>query len=317
MILSAIDIGTNTFRLLIAAVSPGQWDESIAFREIHSERIITRLGEGLSKDRLLKKEAMERGIDALRQFSKLITEHRSEKVLAVATSALRNARNSAEFIMSAKDSTGIEIEIISGEKEAELTASGMLIDINRPGSCLMVDIGGGSTELIFTGTNTRQTLQSLDLGVVSLAEKYMKSDPPSNTDLELLRQEISDKIETVRELFKNMITPETLFMGTAGTITALAASIQRLAKYDPDKIHKYKMNIGHIKDIFTNISGITTVERNKFLRFEPSRLDIIVPGTLILLKLMSVFRFNEIVVSNNGLREGILAELYTHGHKSH
>ena len=310
MILAAIDIGTNTFRLLIAEVSPGQWKDSILFREIHSERIITRLGEGLSENFLLNKESMERGIEALRQFSKLIDKHKSEKVLAVATGALRKARNSAEFIMSAKDSAGIKIEIISGEKEAELTAAGMVMDIERPGSCLMVDIGGGSTELIFTGANASLTLQSLDLGVVYLAEKLMKSDPPSKTDLALLGKEISNSLETVQEDFMRMITPETLFMGTAGTITALAAAVQHLEKYDHEKIHKYTMHIADIKKIYTEMSAITATERSKFLPFEPSRLDIIVPGTLILLRLMSNFKLNEILVSNYGLREGILAELY-------
>jgi len=317
MTYAVIDIGTNTFRLLIAAVRPGQSEESISFREIHSERIITRLGEGLSEDSLLNKEAMERGIDALRQFSKLIDEYKAEKVLAIATSALRNAKNSTEFIARAKDAAGIKIEIITGEKEAELTAAGMVIDINSPGSCLMVDIGGGSTELIFAGANTPLTAQSLELGVVYLAEKYMKSDPPSGSDLELLRKDISDKLETVRELYTNLITPKTLFMGTAGTITALAAALQRLEKYDHDRVHNFRMNITDIKDIYSKMTNMTTAERSKFLPFEPSRLDIIVPGTLILLTLLSIFGFNEITVSNYGLREGILAELYTHGHKSH
>ena len=317
MILAAIDIGTNTFRLLIADVRPGQRAESIIFQEIHSERIITRLGEGLSEDGLLKKEALERGINALMQFSGLIAENKAEKVLAIATSALRNAGNNDEFIKSIKDSTGIDIEVVTGEKEAAMTAAGMLIDIEPPASSLMLDIGGGSTELIFTGTNAPLTVQSLDLGVVYLAEKHIKNDPPSNTDLELLENEISDKLENVREFFTSIITPETILMGTAGTITALAAALQRLEKYDHDKIHKFRINITDVKAIYSEMTNMSTAERSKFLPFEPSRLDIIVPGTLILLRLMSIFGFKEILVSNYGLREGILAELYTHGYKSH
>jgi exopolyphosphatase/guanosine-5'-triphosphate,3'-diphosphate pyrophosphatase len=310
MTYAAIDIGTNTFRLLIADIRPGQGKDNISFREIRSERIITRLGNGLSEDGLLKKDALERGIDALRQFRKLIDEENCEKVLAVATSALRNAGNSAEFITSAKESSGIEIEIITGKAEAELTAAGMLIDIDRPGSCLMVDIGGGSTELIFKGETVTPAVRTLDLGVVYLAEKYMKSDPPSENDLEMLGKEISDKLETVREFFTSLITPETILMGTAGTITALAAALQQLEKYNHDRVHNFRMNITDLNGICSEMTEMTTAERSKFLPFEPSRLDIIVPGTLILLTLMSIFRFNEIVVSNYGLREGILAELY-------
>lgn len=310
IILAAIDIGTNTFRLLIADVRPGQGGKSISFREIHSERIITRLGEGLSEDGLLKIEAQKRGIETLKQFSWLIAKHKAEKVLAIATSALRNARNSAEFITNAENSTGIKIEIITGKKEAELTAAGMLIDIGRLGPCLMVDIGGGSTELIFTGDNVTPAVRTLDLGVVYLAEKYMKNDPPSGNDLEMLGNEISNRLETVRDLFADLMTADTLFMGTAGTITALAAAMQRIEKYDHKRIHKYTMNIADIKEIYAEMSVITTAARSKFLPFEPSRLDIVVPGTLILLKLMSIFGFNKILVSNYGLREGILVELF-------
>ena len=317
MTYAVIDIGTNTFRLLIADVGPGQGGTGISFREIHSERIITRLGEGLSEDGLLKKEASARGIDALERFSRLINEHKAEKVLAIATSALRNAGNSAEFIKNVKDSSGIEIEIITGEKEAGLTAAGMLIDMEAPASALMLDIGGGSTELIFTGDNVTPAVRTIDLGAVYLAERYMKSDPPSAADLELLGNEISERLESVRGFFTKMITPGTILMGTAGTITALAAALQRLEKYDHEKIHKYTMNIADIKKIYAEMSVITTSERTGFLPFESSRLDIIVPGTLILLRLMTILGFDEIVVSDYGLREGILAELYTHGHKSH
>jgi exopolyphosphatase/guanosine-5'-triphosphate,3'-diphosphate pyrophosphatase len=310
MTYAAIDIGTNTFRLLIAEVRPGQGKENFVFREIHSERIITRLGEGLSENGQLQEDASKRGIDALRQFSRLIAEHKAAKTLAVATSALRNARNSSEFIKSAKDSAGIKIEIISGEKEAALTAAGMLVDIEPPSSSLMLDIGGGSTEMIFSGANTPLRSESLDLGVVYLAEKHMKSDPPSSTDLEQLGKDISDKLETVRELFTDLITRDTILMGTAGTITALAAALQQLEKYDHDRVHHFRMNVTDIKSIYSEMTQMTTAERSKILPFEPSRLDIIVPGTLILLRLMSIFRFNEIVVSNYGLREGILADLY-------
>jgi exopolyphosphatase/guanosine-5'-triphosphate,3'-diphosphate pyrophosphatase len=311
MTYAAIDIGTNTFRLLIAEVRPRQGKENFAFREIHSERIITRLGEGLSEDGLLQEDAHERGIDALRLFSRLITEYKAERTLAIATSALRNARNSSEFIKSAKDSAGIEIEIISGEKEASLTAAGMLMDIETPSSSLMLDIGGGSTEMIFTGVNIPLKSLSLDLGVVYLAEKHMKSDPPLSTDLEQLGKDISDKLESVQRLFEDLITPDTILMGTAGTITALAAALQQLKKYDHDRVHHFRMNVTDIKNIYSEMTQMSTAERSNFLPFEPSRLDIIVPGTLILLRLMSIFRFNEIVVSNYGLREGILAELYT------
>lgn len=309
MTYAAIDIGTNTFRLLIADVSEKKDNRQISFREMHSERVITRLGEGVSRNGLLKKKAIERGIRALEQFRRLIDEHRAEKVLAIATSALRKAGNSGEFITRVKDNTGIEIEVINGEKEAELTAAGMLIGMEKPASSLMIDIGGGSTELIFSGSDVPMKIQSLDLGVVYLAEKYMKNDPPSENDLEMLGMEITDKLESISNIFRPLITPETLLMGTAGTITALAAALQQLGRYEHDKVHRYRMKLPEIQRIYSVMTNITAAERSKLLPFEPSRLDIIVPGTLILLKLMPGFGFAEMLVSNYGLREGILAEI--------
>ncbi|GBE03634.1 MAG TPA: Ppx/GppA family phosphatase [Nitrospirae bacterium] len=310
MTYAAIDIGTNTFRLLIAEVRPGQDKNIISFDEICSKRIITRLGEDISENGLLNTEVQERGIKALKEFADLIAEHKTEKVLAIATSALRKAKNSLEFINKVKDLTDLEIKIITGEKEAWLTAAGMAIDINRPGPCLMLDIGGGSTELIFTGDNAAPAVLSLDLGVVYLTDKYMKSDPPSDADLKLLEYEISHKLESVICFLPIPIPEETVFIGTAGTITALAAAVQRLERYDHERIHNFKLNMTDVNRMYCELSRATTSEKSKFLPFEPSRLDIIVPGTLILLKLMQITKFYNITVSNYGLLEGILAELY-------
>ena len=317
MTYAAIDIGTNTFRLLIADVSPGQGKNIISFDEICSKRIITRLGEGISESGLLNKEAQERGIKALKEFLDLITQHKSWKVLAIATSAFRKAKNSGEFIKKVKDSTGLEIKIITGKREAEITAAGMVINIEPSASSLMIDIGGGSTELIFAGQDIPPALLTLELGVVYLAEKFMKSDPPSDADLKLLEEEISRKLESVKEFLPWPIPEETVFMGTAGTITALAAAVQRLKKYDHERIHNFKLNMTDVNKMYSELSRVTTAERSRFFPFEPSRLDIIVPGTLILLKLMQITKFYNITVSNYGLLEGILAELYTCGHKSH
>jgi exopolyphosphatase/guanosine-5'-triphosphate,3'-diphosphate pyrophosphatase len=308
--LAAIDIGTNTFRLLIAEVRPGKGNNIISFDEICSERVITRLGEGIFEKGLLTEQAQERGLEALKRFSNLIKKYNAENFLSIATSALRKAENGKEFIAKAKESTGLEIEIITGEKEAELTSTGIVIGIDPPASSLMVDIGGGSTELIFKGDNVPPAPLTLELGVVYLAEEYMKDDPPSDNDLKRLEEHILNKLEPVRVFLPGRMPEETLFIGTAGTITALAAAVQRLERYEHSKIHNYKLNITDINRMYYKMSSVTTAERSGLLPFEPSRLDIIVPGTLILLKLMQITGFNNITVSNYGLREGILAELY-------
>lgn len=321
-ILAAVDVGTNTFRLLIAGVDKDPFQSNSSKREIYSKRIITRLGEGIHKDRSLRKEAMDRGIAALRQFSEIISRHNVDGISAIATSALREASNRDEFLERAKEETGLEIKVISGIEEAKLTAAGMLTEMTMPKTALMVDIGGGSTELIFinspavpqergTGGMPEPSLvQSLNLGVVHLAGKYMKNDPPLEKDLTRIKGEILHQIDSIAMPFKKSITGETVFIGTAGTISALAAMSQKLLEFDQSKIHQTKLRANKVRDIFSAISRVSSQERARLIPFEPARLDIIVPGTLILSHLMEIFGFEEITVSAYGLREGILIELY-------
>ncbi len=308
--LAAIDVGTNTFRLLIADVLYNPQEKNYSINEIRSERIVTRLGEGIADNGLIREQAVERSIAALRRFKDILSGYCLGGISVVATSALRDAGNGAYFLKKIKEATGFDIKIISGEEEAEKTAAGMLIDIKMPESAFLVDIGGGSTEVIFTGQHQPQLVQSLRLGVVYLTDKYMKNDPPSSDDLSGMSSEVSGEISTKAASFKKLFTGNTVFIGTAGTVTALAAIIQKLTSFDHGKIHNTRIAKNEIKNVFSVLSSVTAVERSKYLPFEPTRLDIIVPGTLILLKLMDIFDFEEIIVSNYGLREGILLNLY-------
>ncbi|MBI5741773.1 MAG: Ppx/GppA family phosphatase [Nitrospirae bacterium] len=307
--LAAIDMGTNTFRLLIADVrfNPGRGAWSI--REIFSERIITRLGGGLSRGGLLKREAMTRSLSALEKFASVLPQYDINKVSAVATSALREAGNSGEFLTKVKQSTGLSIRIISGEEEAKKTATGMLIGIKIPETALMVDIGGGSTELIFALRGRPLLVQSLKLGVVYLAGKYMRKDPPSMQDLGRMNDEIIREIMQAAGRFIKRLNDTSLFIGTAGTVTSLSAIAGGLTEFEHRKIHRSRLTREKVNNIYSDISRITARERGEFIPFESSRLDIIVPGTLILLRLMEIFGFREITVSNYGLREGILVDL--------
>ncbi|MBI5056565.1 MAG: Ppx/GppA family phosphatase [Nitrospirae bacterium] len=312
--LAAIDIGTNTCRLLIADVHFDPKKKTYCIKELFSDRIIARLGEGLHKNKRLNKQAMARGLKALRKFSDALSEYNVTETSAFATSALREAKNRNDFLIKVKEATGLDINIISGEEEARITASGMLTDIVIPKAALLVDIGGGSTELIFARKGKPLSVHSLDLGVVYLAGQYMKNDPPSQEDLIKMDSHISGKIranvDTYLKLIDHNSKLKTSFIGTAGTITALAAITKKAKRFEHKKIHGTRIKRGKVKCIFHDISTVTAKERAKYLPFEPSRLDIIVPGTLILLKLMEAFDFREITVSNHGLKEGILIELF-------
>jgi exopolyphosphatase/guanosine-5'-triphosphate,3'-diphosphate pyrophosphatase len=318
--LAAIDIGTNTFRLLIAKIHFNPGDNKYSIKEIYSERVITRLGEGIHEKKLLKKEAIDRSIQSLKKFSNVISRYNVHKTAAIATSALREAVNGTEFIEKVLKETGLDIKIISGEEEAIMTTSGMLMDLTIPESALMIDIGGGSTELIFLKNNNTNLspgylahpvlIRSLNLGVVYLADRYMKNDPPTKHDLSMMGTDILQGISSVAESFTKYFSAGTAFIGTAGTITTLAAIAQGLTEFEHDKIHNFKLSRDQVENIFSTISVLTSKERAKYIPFEPARLDIIVPGTLILLKLMEIFGFKVLTVSNYGLREGILLDLF-------
>ncbi|MEF9426224.1 MAG: Ppx/GppA family phosphatase [Candidatus Mariimomonas ferrooxydans] len=308
--LAAIDIGTNTFRLLIGNVQPDSDGKNYTIKEIHSDRIITRLGEGVSESGLINKKAMARGISALKKFSNIISRNRVHKTAALATSALRDAKNSAEFLKKVRGTTGLKIKIISGREEAKKTASGMIIGITPPETALMADIGGGSTELILTRQKRPLLAHSVNLGVVHLADKYMTNDPPLKKDWAQMEKEIFQKIISITKPFKKLFSKDTVFMGTAGTVTTLAAITLHLAGFNHGKIHNSKIPIKKIRNISNDISTITRRQRAKYHPFEPARLDIIVPGTFILLKLMETFGFKEVIVSDYGLREGILLDIY-------
>ena len=316
---AAIDIGTNTFRLLIANVRFNPRKDLYSINEIFSERVITRLGAGISRNGLLRKEAITKSLTVLGKFSDILSRYEVHKISAVATSALREAKNSDEFLKKTKAATGLNIKIISGEDEAKKTASGMLMDIPAPDTALMADIGGGSTELIFSRHGKPSFVHSLNLGVVYLADRYMKHDPPLKEDLIQMERYISQEIRKIVKPYLKLITHnsklKTVFIGTAGTITTLAAVAKKLKIFEHKKIHHAILTRRKVENIFSAISGISSRERAEFIPFEPSRLDIIVPGTLILLKLMEIFNFKEITVSNYGLREGILIELYNKNEK--
>jgi len=308
--LAAIDIGTNTFRLLVAEVHPDARKKNYNITVISSKRTITRLGDGIVHNGWIQEEAVTRSIKALKLFSRIMSRFEVDKISAVATSVLREAKNSSEFLVKVKDITGLKIKVISGREEARLTASGMLIDMPPPKSALMLDIGGGSTELIFMKDGKALAVQSLDLGVVYLADKYMISDPPLTGDLMRMDEEISGKIHSSIKSFKKLVSRNTVFIGTAGTVTALAALSRNLRRFNHNKIHKSILTVDKVRNIFSALSVMPSKERAEHVPFELARLDIIVPGTLILLKLLESFGLRELTVSNYGLLEGALIDLH-------
>ncbi|MBI5184059.1 MAG: Ppx/GppA family phosphatase [Nitrospinae bacterium] len=315
MILASIDIGTNTTRLLIVEANTPS-----SFRRIYSDRVITRLGGGFSQNGRITYDAMERVRRVLSDFKDKIDNYKCEKVSAVATSVVREAKNRDEFIKKVRERTGIEIEVISWQEEARRTLLGVFMGIpNHIESGLVYDIGGGSTEFILTKGRRPVRFFGTDLGVVHLAERYIYSDPIKEDEYKRLEEEIEKKILKVRsEIYcqrEEVIGYEGEFklIGTAGTITTLAAIDMDLFPYDSSKINGHIISINRINEILNDLMSRTLEERRDIPSIERGREDIIIPGSIIVIKTMEILGFEEMIVSDFGLREGIILNMLERG----
>lgn len=311
MILAGIDIGTNTIRLLVAATSDS------SHQELYSGRTITRLGQGLDRTGALAPDAQERTFKALEEFAAIIARHSVERTSAVGTSALRNAANAAEFITGAKQRAGIDITVISGEEEAQLTLRGVRRALSHGSStgadplasALVIDIGGGSTEIILTRQGGIASMESLPLGAVYLTERFIHHDPPTEDELDDLRTAVTRELDALHA--KN-IRPASLntCAGTAGTVTTLAAMDQKLKEYDPDRINGYVLSRSSLDSMVAMLSVTTLDVRRRIAGLEHGREDIILAGAIIAQEIMKRCGTPEMLVSDWGLREGIVFDLY-------
>ena len=307
---ASIDIGTNTLRLLIA-----EPDADKGLKPILYKRAITRLGGGYSDELGMSDEAMRRAIKALEDFKKEIDSSGVTKVLAFATSVVRRAKNSAAFKSEVLEKTGIDITVITGAEEARLSLQGVLSVIkDESPKRLVIDIGGGSTEFIFTDKDGVALEWSMEMGVVHLTERHLKSDPPVAKEIAALEAEIGAVIGELRkrasragvDLERYSGKGGAIFVGTAGTITTLAALDQDLAVYDRGRINNYVLKKANVERMYRWLLPMSLKEREKVLSLEKGREDLIIPGSAITLLTMEAFGFSSITVVDAGLLEGII-----------
>jgi exopolyphosphatase/guanosine-5'-triphosphate,3'-diphosphate pyrophosphatase len=303
MLLAGIDIGTLTCRLLISRVSAEG-----RLTEVHADRRILRLGEGVDRDRLLRPEAMARVIETLRDWRSVMIRHKVDGHLAVATSAVRNARNREEFLGRVKQEVGFDVEVISGEEEARRTMLGIRSGLPAGVSDILgLDIGGGSTEFILDRPGRAPVIRSIEIGVVRLTERLLTHDPPTADEIratcELVRKETEQSAASLGSL--DGVT----LVGTAGTITTLAAMAQKLPAYVPARIHNYRLDLDTIRRLEREVLGWTKAQRRGMPGLEAGREDVIVVGTLVLRGVMETLGFTEGLVSDLGLREGVVLDL--------
>ena len=296
---AAIDIGTNTLRLLIAYVQESRLVRVCTCRES------ARLGSGIGDTGVLNAEGINNAIGTLDSFAQIINSFDVKSTRAVGTHALRTAANTAEFINLAAQKTGINIEVISGEEEAALTLKGAVTaspSLHSPYA--VVDIGGGSTEWIYMTDSISQ--MSIPIGAVELYDKFFASS-----------QSMSLAIERAREyaitLFKKTIPAISggtiQLMATGGTATTLAAMDIQLEAYDPDKVQGHTISARNIEQTINTLSAMNADQRAEIKGLEKDRVDIIIPGALILSSLMQRMSAASVVVSDFGILEAIIFEL--------
>ncbi len=292
----AIDIGSNTVRMLLAEVS----SEGLA--PYRYERCITRLGGALCPMKGLAPDARERTLCALRAMKFQLDGVSVQRMRAVGTQALRLAANGTDFVRAIRQELGIAVEIISGDEEARLSALGVRQALRpRPPSCLIFDIGGGSTEFILQEGEGLRFARSYPLGVVRLAESPEEPGRVIDGILERLQEDLRAAGVEVADT--------TALVGTAGTVTTVAALDLAMTDYDWRRVNNHRVSRERIEDFLHRLRPMSVAERESLPGMEKGRGDLIVPGLAIVAGLLRRFRKREIIVSDFGLLEGIVLDL--------
>jgi exopolyphosphatase/guanosine-5'-triphosphate,3'-diphosphate pyrophosphatase len=301
--LAGVDIGTLTCRLLIADLPIDQ-----RLIEVRSERRILRLGEGVDQTKQLSVAAMDRVVQCLKEWQEMIAVSSVNAVAVVATSAVRDAENRDEFLDRVKREAGFEVELISGEEEARRTmlgiCSGLPIGVT---DVLALDIGGGSTEFILDCPGQPPIVRSINIGVVRLCERLLHHDPPTNVEVQQARKWIAKETRAAVAGMGNY--QSATFVGTAGTITSLAAMAQKLPSYEPVRIHNYRLQLDTIQDLEQTLLSRKKTDRAGLPGLEKGREDVIVAGAIIIRTIMETLGMSAVLVSDLGLREGVLIDL--------
>ncbi|MDO8474961.1 MAG: Ppx/GppA phosphatase family protein [Candidatus Rokubacteria bacterium] len=301
--LAAIDLGTNTVRLLVVEASGAEW------RGLHAEQRVTRLGEGQAGTGSLQPAAMRRTVEVVAAFCRRAEDLGVHDVRIVGTSAVREAQNGAEFLAQVRSSSGRQVRVISGEEEARLTLLGVTEGLpDLRGDFLLFDIGGGSTEFVLSRAGRASQAVSVMLGVVELAERFMDQGPVDHTRYDAMAAEIGARLTAgLTEPILRHGAPA--LVGSAGTVTTLAALDLGLESYDPARVHGHRLTRVVVAGLVARLAAQSLAERAALPCLEPGRADLIVPGAAIFLAALDRLGFDALVVSDRGLREGILYEI--------
>ena len=302
---AAIDIGTNSIILCIAESS----NNPEGYVVIHDEIILTRLGEGLSESKELGSLPSNRSIQAIQHFVTIAREMGVSETKAVGTAVLRKALNADFFCKRVKDTCGIDIEIISGEQEAQLAHSAVAIIVNGR-DCIIFDIGGGSIEFIYSRNNEISSKFSLNFGVLNIKEKYFLHESEKNEENDFTNKACLG----IKTLFNeaSLVIPKSdfLLVGIGGTVVTMASVKLKLPEFLPNKVNRTVLDISEVSSQILQYQNSTLDERAKIPGLSADRADIILAGACIVKTLMDQLSADSLIVSTNGLRHAVLSEMF-------
>ncbi|HET6167769.1 MAG TPA: Ppx/GppA phosphatase family protein [Marmoricola sp.] len=296
---AAFDCGTNSLRLLVADLDPVSGELTELVREMR----IVRLGQGVDRTGLISAESMDRTLAALDEYAVLVAEHRPELIRFCATSAARDARNAGDFVAAVEERIGVVPEVIDGDEEAAASFAGATrVLVDAPAPILVVDIGGGSTELIIGDAHGAPTAaHSLDIGSVRLTERHLHDDPPTVDQVADLCADVDGALDGCRVDPAEART----VVGVAGSVTTVAAAALELTSYDRERIHLARLGRDTVRDAVADLVGMTVAQRRALGFMHPGRADVIGAGALILDRVLRRATVEELVVSESDILDGI------------
>jgi exopolyphosphatase/guanosine-5'-triphosphate,3'-diphosphate pyrophosphatase len=306
---AAVDCGTNSLRLLVADVDLARTELTDVARRME----IVRLGQGVDQTGRLTPEALARTAAVLRDYADVIAATAARSVRMVATSATRDASNSAEFTRQVKEILGVAPEVLTGSEEATLAFTGATAELSAAdgGPFLVVDIGGGSTEFVLgePGEPAVHAI-SVDIGCVRMTERHLHGDPPTGAELAVATADIDAALDSVGSAIP--VRRARTLIGLAGSVTTVAGIAMGLPAYDAARIHHARVSAAEVHQVTRSLLAQTRATRASIGVMHPGRVDVIGGGALILGRVMQRFGFSEVLVSEHDILDGIAWSLAAH-----
>ena len=302
MRVAVVDIGTNSTRLLVADIDNGR-----VTTEVRRESRVTRLGQGVDATGALAPEPMERVFAVLEDYKRTIEELNTERTTAVLTSAVRDATNGAQFMQAVKDRFGLDAHTIPGAEEAALTFLGATSERTDHFECVVIDIGGGSTEIVVGRGKDVSFFVSMQLGVVRQTERHIESDPPGHDDLTALASEVEGIIK--REVPSDVRERVQQAIAVAGTATSAASIDLALDPYDATKVHGHRMPLARLEELLARLAQMPNDQRREVVGLHPDRAPTIVAGLVVLIEVLRAFGLDEVEISEHDILRGAALRL--------